>query len=75
MPVRAEVSQLDLLSAHADREDLVTWLGSTRKRPRGVFLVHGEPTASDALQRAIKQRLGHEPHIPEHLETVDLRPN
>jgi metallo-beta-lactamase family protein len=73
VPVRAEVSQLDLLSAHADRDDLVRWLGSTRKRPRGVFLVHGEPTASDSLRREIEKRLGHEPHIPEQLETVDLR--
>jgi metallo-beta-lactamase family protein len=72
VPIRAEVLQLDLLSAHADREDLVDWLGSAACRPRSVFLVHGEPPASDALRFAIKDRLGYEPHVPEHLDSVEL---
>jgi metallo-beta-lactamase family protein len=72
VPIRAEVVQLDLLSAHADREDLVDWLRSAARTPRQVFLVHGEPLASDALRFAIKDRLGYEPHIPEHLETIEL---
>jgi metallo-beta-lactamase family protein len=71
-PIRAEVIQLDLLSAHADREDLVGWLGSAARTPRRVFLVHGEPVATDALRLAIKGRLGYEPHVPEHLESVEL---
>jgi metallo-beta-lactamase family protein len=72
VPIRAEVVQLDLLSAHADREDLVGWLDSVQRTPRGVFLVHGEPTATDTLRLAIKDRLGYEPHVPEHLESVEL---
>jgi metallo-beta-lactamase family protein len=70
--VRAEVAQLDLLSAHADREDLVGWLGAAKQEPRGVFLVHGEPAASDALRRTVKDQLGREPRIPEYQEVVEL---
>ena len=73
VPIRAEVEQLDVLSAHADREDLLDWLGGARRRPRTVFLVHGEPVASDALRRAAKERFGAEPRVPEYRETVDLR--
>jgi metallo-beta-lactamase family protein len=72
VPLRAQVVQLDLLSAHGDREDLVAWLGSAARTPREVFLVHGEPPATDTLRLAIKNRLGYEPRVPEHLESVEL---
>ncbi len=72
VPIRAEVVQLDLLSAHADREDLLGWLQSAARAPRRVFLVHGEPVAADSLRLAVKDRLGYEPHIPEYLESVEL---
>jgi metallo-beta-lactamase family protein len=73
VPVRAEVLQLGLLSAHADREDLVRWLGSAPRTPRRVFLVHGEPTAADALRFAIHERLGYEPSVPEYRDVAELR--
>lgn len=72
VPVRAQVVQLDLLSAHADREDLCAWLGAAPGSPRRVFLVHGEPAAADALRRTLKAKLGREPHIPEYKDVVCL---
>jgi len=72
VPVRAEVVQLDLLSAHADREDLIAWLGSAPKPPRATWLVHGEPAAADALRRSIHAKLGREPRIPEYKDVVLL---
>jgi metallo-beta-lactamase family protein len=71
--VRAEVVRLDMLSAHADREDLIAWLGAAPKTPRSVFLVHGEPVASDALRRNVKEQLGYEPLIPDYRDAVELR--
>jgi metallo-beta-lactamase family protein len=58
VPVRAEVVQLGLLSAHADRQDLLDWLRAAPKPPREVFVVHGEPAAADALRRRVKDELG-----------------
>ena len=52
-PLRAEVVVLNGYSAHADRTELARWLGGVRdKSPRlgAVYLVHGEPTAQDALR-------------------------
>jgi metallo-beta-lactamase family protein len=72
VPVRAEVVQLDLLSAHADREDLCAWLGAAPRSPRRVFLVHGEPAAADALRRTLKGRLAHEPRVPEYKDVIAL---
>ncbi len=57
-PVRAEVIQLNIFSAHADQGDLVSWLGACCRPPRGVFLVHGEPGAVSALAGRIHERLG-----------------
>ncbi|MCG6958097.1 MAG: MBL fold metallo-hydrolase [Gemmatimonadetes bacterium] len=62
IPVRAEVTAFDGLSAHADHSELMDWLGSSQRAPRRVYLVHGEPRASDALRRDIETRLGYPVH-------------
>ena len=56
--VRAEVVSLDLFSAHADRSELLDWLGKLEERPRHVTLVHGEPHAADRPRVAIHDRFG-----------------
>ncbi len=70
--VEAEVEQVDLFSAHADQEELLTWLGAAESRPRQVFLVHGEPLPADILRQRIEERLGHRVYVPDYRETVDL---
>ncbi len=42
VPVHARVLQIDMLSSHADREDILTWLSTASKQPRITFLIHGE---------------------------------
>jgi metallo-beta-lactamase family protein len=71
-PVRAEIGNLSLLSAHADQDELLLWLGRFEKPPRMTFIVHGEPIASDALRHKIEEDLGWRCKVPEHLETVPL---
>lgn len=71
VPVRAEVARIDSLSAHADQGELLAWLGSG-PRPRQVYLVHGEPGASDALRLKIAERLGWPCTVPEYRETVEV---
>lgn len=71
VPVRAEVVSIDSLSAHADQQELLTWLGSG-PCPQQTFLVHGEPAASDALRLKIRERLGWDSTIPEYEESVEL---
>ncbi len=71
VPVRAEVANLDTLSAHADREQLLAWLGGLRA-PKRVFVTHGEPVAADALRLAIEERHGWPVTVPEYLESRKL---
>jgi len=72
VPVRAEVRVIDGMSAHADAEEILEWLGGFERPPRRTFLVHGEPAAADALRLAIQDRLGWEVHVAEHNERVEL---
>ncbi|OUM00917.1 MBL fold metallo-hydrolase RNA specificity domain-containing protein [Variovorax sp. JS1663] len=71
VPVRAEVAHLDTLSAHADREQLLTWIGALRA-PRRVFVTHGEPVAADALRLAIEERHGWPATVPAYREAHRL---
>ena len=71
VPVRAEVANLDSLSAHADREQLLAWLGAL-PAPRRVFVTHGEPVAADSLRLAIEERHGWPVTVPDYLESREL---
>ncbi len=54
--VRAEIENLDALSGHGDREELLTWMKPMAPALKKVFLVHGEVGSSAALARAIQDR-------------------
>ena len=71
-PIRAEVANLHMLSAHADADEIMSWLGNFQRPPKMTFIVHGEPAASDALQDRIEDELDWDYQVPEHLETVEL---
>lgn len=58
IPVNAEVTELPMLSAHADSAGLMRWLSGFKKPPQRIFIVHGEPDASEALRDRIHRELG-----------------
>ncbi len=58
VPVRVSVVALEGLSAHADAEEVLDWLGNSPARPARTFVTHGEPAAADAMRARPEQRLG-----------------
>jgi len=72
VPIHAEVVHLDSFSAHADRDDLLGWVGACRQTPKRVFLVHGEPAAADALRQRIEEKLSYAVTVPDLGATVEL---
>ena len=70
--VRAEVATLHMLSAHADADEIMHWLGGFESPPKQTFIVHGEPDAADALRHRIEEELGWSVIVPEHTETQNL---
>ncbi len=72
VPVRAEVTELPMLSAHADSDELLRWLSGFRRPPQRVFIVHGEPDASDALRVRIERELGWSATVPRQDQVFPL---
>jgi metallo-beta-lactamase family protein len=72
VPVRAEVTSIEGFSAHADRDELLAWIGALPAAPRRVYVTHGEPEAADALRQAIAERHGWHCTVPEYRESIDL---
>lgn len=57
IPVLASVHTLGGLSAHAGQDSLMDWLHQVPRKPRTVFINHGEPDASHALSARIAREL------------------
>ena len=57
MRLRAEVATLNALSGHADQQELINWVRPIAPKLKGVFLVHGEPPAQQALASALREQL------------------
>jgi len=72
VPVRAEVVEIDSLSAHADYMELITWLKSIKVKPKRVFLTHGEPSAADAFRKHLERHLAWNAEIPEYRDVARL---
>ena len=70
--VRAQVESITALSAHADYEEILQWLGTMQPAPVRTFITHGEPASADALRRRISERLHWPCEVPTYAQTVDL---
>jgi metallo-beta-lactamase family protein len=72
VPVRAHVTRIDSMSAHADAGEIMRWLSGFAHPPSMTYLVHGEPAGLQALQASIVAKLGWPVHIAGYLERVTL---
>lgn len=70
--VNAHVTRIDSMSAHADRNEILRWLGAMPAPPSQLFLVHGEPAPMDALKVRIAERLGWSAQTAQHQQTVEI---
>lgn len=70
--VNAEVKYLDAFSGHADKEGLLTWLRKMNKKPKNIFLVHGEYTGQQTLKNTINEEFGINVVIPDYQETYSV---
>jgi metallo-beta-lactamase family protein len=70
VPVRAEVSTAEVLSAHADADGLLAWLKTASAPPDMCFVVHGEESASTALAARISAELYWGAVVPRHGERI-----
>jgi len=69
--VEAKVSRIDSFSSHADKDELLKWMAGFRKKPKKVFIVHGETPSSEAFGAALKAK-GFRTQIPAIGDMVEL---
>jgi metallo-beta-lactamase family protein len=68
----AEIINLSNTSAHADYEEILSWLGNFKKPPKKTFVTHGNPEAAAALKEKIEEKFGWNVIIPQHLQSEEL---
>ncbi|MBN2009439.1 MBL fold metallo-hydrolase [candidate division KSB1 bacterium] len=70
--VNADIIVMNTFSAHADHNDLINYVEQASQRLKGVFLVHGEESASQALAEALIDKGIPGVKIPEVEETIEI---
>jgi metallo-beta-lactamase family protein len=72
VPVRAEVLNLGMLSAHADADEIIAWLKNFKTPPKTTFVIHGEPAGADGLRQRIEKDLHWTAKVPAYRDEVEL---
>lgn len=72
VPLRAQVVQIENLSAHADSDEIMTWLSHFSEPPKMTFITHGEQQAAEALKERVTEELHWNCLIPQHEDIVRL---
>jgi metallo-beta-lactamase family protein len=70
--INAEVVTLENMSAHADSDELLNWLGAFTKKPNTLFITHGELKASNAFAEKVRDKLKWNAVVPEYLQRESL---
>ena len=72
VPVAAEIVDVPGFSIHADAGELTRWLATAATPPGVTYVVHGEPSSSEALRQRIDKELGWHAVLPSFGERVRL---
>ena len=67
-PVEARIEYLQGLSGHADQTELIDWLSKIQTAPERIYIIHGEPQASDMLRVKLKDIYGWKATVPDLFE-------
>lgn len=71
-PVRAEIVKLDSMSAHADYNEILTWLDDFKAQPRKVFVTHGEGAAAASMRQKIADKFGWDVVVPAYMHSEEM---
>lgn len=61
--VAAEIHNLEGFSGHADKDGLLNWLAGFQKKPKEIFLVHGETESKEAFANTVREKLDMNPTV------------
>ncbi|MFH1283345.1 MAG: MBL fold metallo-hydrolase [bacterium] len=67
-PVYARIEKINGFSAHADKNELMRWISNFKKKPKKIFVLHGEENAVVEFSQTLKSNLSSEIITPEYKE-------
>lgn len=70
--VRAQITTLPGMSGHADKNGLIRFMNGFERKPRKVFVVHGEDTVCDAFVECLRKEYGMDAVAPFSGSEFDL---
>lgn len=70
--VKAEVFEIQTLSAHADQKELLDWMSEISNTPERVFIIHGEAHAADTFRVKIKDTYNWDCSLPELYDIISV---
>ena len=73
MAVNARIEYIEGYSGHADQEGLMNFIYSFIKKPKNIFLVHGEEESQEVLRDKIEQETNIPVIVPDFGETYDVK--
>ncbi|TPW24792.1 MBL fold metallo-hydrolase [Marinobacter nauticus] len=71
-PVKAEIHNMDSMSAHGDYQEILHWLEQGTLKPEKVYVTHGEAVASDTMRKRISEKFGWDAEVPDLFEEVEI---
>lgn len=71
-PVKARIEKINGFSAHADKDELLKWVGGFQEKPEKIFLVHGEEETTKDFASVLKNKIDSQIIIPEYLQEYEL---
>jgi hypothetical protein len=72
LQVNAKVHTIGGLSAHADRDEMLSWLKFYQASKPTVFIVHGDHGPSEEFAESVREALGLTCVVPQWHETADI---
>ncbi|MFV0341224.1 MAG: MBL fold metallo-hydrolase RNA specificity domain-containing protein [Parachlamydiaceae bacterium] len=72
VPIKLQVRKIEGMSAHADQNELLAWLGDLPQQPKQMFLIHGEKDQLAALQAKLKEAKDWDAQIPALYDQVNV---
>ncbi len=72
VPVRAQITVMHNMSAHADYKEIIQWFSESQVNPERVFVTHGESSAADEFRRRLTETFGWQCSVPIQGELVVL---
>lgn len=70
--VQSSIEVLAGISGHADKEGLIRWLTAIEKKPKRVFVVHGEDSVCEEFTSCLREEYGYTATAPYSGGSYDL---